>query len=101
MARILDDGRAVAGPPAEASGVYNGVAPEPVRNAEFTKSLAAINRPAFVPVPASACGFCLAKNIDHHGANIAQRLGDGYRLPTRRSAEHPFWCGEAPAVVSR
>ncbi|UJA20463.1 TIGR01777 family protein [Thermoleophilia bacterium SCSIO 60948] len=36
----------------EASGVYNGAAPEPVRNSEWTKALAkAVHRPAFFPIP--------------------------------------------------
>jgi len=40
---------------AELSGPVNLVAPNPVRNAEFTKELAsALNRPAFFPVPAFA-----------------------------------------------
>ena len=40
----------------EASGPYNGVAPEPVTNREFTKTLAStLNRPMFMPaVPAFA-----------------------------------------------
>jgi hypothetical protein len=44
----LADGTLTAGP-------VNAVAPAPVRNAEFTRSLAkALNRPAFLPVPAFA-----------------------------------------------
>jgi len=36
-------------------GVFNGVSPFPVTNAEFTKALAeAVRRPAFIPVPAFA-----------------------------------------------
>ena len=36
------------------SGAVNGVAPEPVRNAEFTATLAGVlHRPAFLPVPAA------------------------------------------------
>lgn len=36
----------------EASGVYNGVAPEPVTNSEFTMRLAQqLNRPAVLPMP--------------------------------------------------
>jgi len=39
----------------EAAGVWNGVAPNPVTNAEFTKTLAAaLHRPAVFPVPALA-----------------------------------------------
>jgi uncharacterized protein (TIGR01777 family) len=35
-----------------ATGPFNGTAPEPVRNAEFTKALAqALHRPAILPVP--------------------------------------------------
>lgn len=37
------------------SGAYNGAAPEPVTNAEFSKALGkALHRPAFAPVPAFA-----------------------------------------------
>lgn len=37
----------------QASGVYNLTAPEPVRNAEFTRSLASVlRRPALFPMPA-------------------------------------------------
>jgi uncharacterized protein len=39
------------------SGVWNGVAPNPVTNREFTKTLAeAVHRPAIFPVPAFAAG---------------------------------------------
>jgi hypothetical protein len=42
--RLLDD--------ATLSGVYNGTAPHPVTNAEFTKTLGlTIRRPTFMPVP--------------------------------------------------
>ena len=35
------------------SGVFNGTAPQPVTNQEFTQCLAeALNRPALLPVPA-------------------------------------------------
>jgi uncharacterized protein len=38
-----------------ASGVFNGVAPHPVTNVEFTKTLAAaLHRPAMFPVPTVA-----------------------------------------------
>jgi uncharacterized protein (TIGR01777 family) len=37
------------------SGAFNGVAPNPVRNADFTRALAAaVHRPAIFPVPAFA-----------------------------------------------
>ncbi|MEE2835100.1 MAG: TIGR01777 family oxidoreductase [Myxococcota bacterium] len=69
----------------EASGVYNGVAPEPVRNAEFTKSLAAaINRPAFMPVPRLGLRLLFGEktSIIMASQNIQPRraLGDGYRF---------------------
>lgn len=39
----------------EAEGAFNVTAPDPVRNAEFTRALArAVHRPALVPVPAGA-----------------------------------------------
>jgi uncharacterized protein (TIGR01777 family) len=44
------------------AGVVNGVAPEPVTNAEFTKTLAAVlGRPALLPVPAFALKFLLGE----------------------------------------
>jgi len=44
------------------AGVVNGVAPEPVTNAEFTKTLAAVlRRPALLPVPAFALKFLLGE----------------------------------------
>ena len=69
----------------EASGVYNGVAPEPVRNAEFTKSLAAaINRPAFMPVPRLGLRLLFGEktSIIMASQNIQPRraLVDGYRF---------------------
>src|SRR5258706_134523 len=47
LARALDD--------AAMSGVVNGVAPRPVTNAEFTRTLAAaLGRPAILPAPSVA-----------------------------------------------
>ena len=53
----LDDivGLYLAAIDGEWSGAYNGSAPEPVTNAEFSKALGkALHRPAFSPVPAFA-----------------------------------------------
>lgn len=45
-----------------ASGVLNGVAPCPVTNAEFTRTLAhALGRPAIVPMPAAALRLALGE----------------------------------------
>jgi NAD dependent epimerase/dehydratase family enzyme len=43
------------------SGPVNAVAPEPVRNTDYTRTLAAVlRRPAVLPVPGSAPGCCSA-----------------------------------------
>jgi uncharacterized protein len=53
---------AVANP---VSGVVNGVAPNPVTNAEFTKALgAALHRPAVVPVPTLALRMMFGEMAD-------------------------------------
>ena len=45
-----------------ASGVVNGVAPQPVTNAEFTRVLAGVlGRPAFLPAPAPALRLALGE----------------------------------------
>ncbi len=45
-----------------ASGVLNATAPDPVRNADFTKTLAAaVHRPAIFPAPAFAVGLVLGE----------------------------------------
>ena len=47
---------------AEISGALNAVAPEPVRNAEFTRELGqAMHRPTFLPAPAFALEFALGE----------------------------------------
>ncbi len=48
-----------------AQGVYNGSAPNPVTNREWTQRLAAaLNRPAFIPVPAFAVRWALGEFAD-------------------------------------
>jgi hypothetical protein len=62
------------------SGVFNASAPEPVRNAEFTASLArAVRRPAFLPVPAFALRAAL-------GEFAGELLGSKRVLPRRAEA---------------
>jgi uncharacterized protein (TIGR01777 family) len=47
------------------SGPVNGVAPEPVTNAEFTRALAAVlHRPAFLPVPEFAMRALMGEMAD-------------------------------------
>lgn len=49
----------------QASGPYNLVAPSAVTNAEFTRQLAmALNRPAYLPVPAIALRWVLGEMAD-------------------------------------
>lgn len=46
-------------------GVVNAVAPNPVRNADFTRALAgALRRPAFMPLPAAPLRFALGDFAD-------------------------------------
>lgn len=65
----------------DARGAYNGTAPEPVRNAEFTGALAAaLRRPALLPVPAPVLRLALGE--------MAELLLHGHPvLPTRALAE--------------
>jgi uncharacterized protein (TIGR01777 family) len=59
------------------SGAVNGVAPAPVRNAEFTRILARIlGRPAVLPVPAAALRLAL-------GEMSSMLLASGRVLPQR------------------
>jgi uncharacterized protein (TIGR01777 family) len=63
-----------------ASGPINGVAPEPVRNAQFTRLLAEkLGRPAFLPVPAFVLRAALGE--------IAGELLDSRRVVPRRARE--------------
>jgi len=61
-------------------GVLDATAPEPVRNAEFTRAFAAaLHRPAFLPVPAFAVGLVLGE--------AALVVTEGQRvLPTRTAS---------------
>jgi uncharacterized protein (TIGR01777 family) len=50
----------------EISGVWNATAPNPVRNAEFTKELAgALGRPALFPVPRPALKLAFGEFAEH------------------------------------
>ena len=75
--RALDD-PALAGP-------VNAVAPEPVRNAHFTRALAkALRRPAFIPVPGAPLRLAL-------GDIAGELLGSRRILPARaQAAGYPF-----------
>ena len=46
----------------QCQGIYNGTAPTPVSNREFTKSLgSALHRPTFLPMPAAALNIALGE----------------------------------------
>ncbi len=69
-------------------GVLNGVAPEPVTNAELTRELARVlGRPAVLPVPARALELLLGEMAGVLLASqrvvpeAAQRLGFSFRFP--------------------
>jgi uncharacterized protein (TIGR01777 family) len=68
------------------AGPINAVAPEPVRNADFTKALAsAVRRPAFIPVPGFALKLAFGEMADAILASLrvvpetAPRAGFAYR----------------------
>ncbi|MFI5118468.1 MAG: DUF1731 domain-containing protein, partial [Terriglobales bacterium] len=77
------------------SGPVNLVAPNPVRNAEFTKVLASVlGRPAFFPVPEFALRLAFGKMAAEELLLASQRVepgklrGSGYafRFPELRAA---------------
>lgn len=78
-----------------ANGPYNACAPQPVRNAEFTRNLAqALHRPALLPLPAPVLrvGF---------GELSGLLLGGQHVLPERLSAEgFRFRFSDLPAALT-
>lgn len=70
----------------DASGPFNACAPEAVRNADFTRTLArTLHRPAMLPVPAWALRLALGE--------MSVLLLGGQRLVPRRTQEAGFaWC---------
>ncbi len=68
----------------DASGVFNGTAPHPSTNAEFSKALgAALGRPSWLPVP----GFALRIIV---GEMAGPALLSGQRVVPRRALEMGF-----------
>jgi uncharacterized protein (TIGR01777 family) len=66
-----------------ASGPFNVTAPLPATNAEFTRALGrAVNRPAFIPVPAFALRLALGE--------LADTLLTGQRATPARATESGF-----------
>jgi len=71
------------------SGAVNAVNPEPVRNAEFTRTLArVVRRPAILPAPSCALKLVLGE-LSHVMLDsvrvrpaVAERLGYAFRYPT-------------------
>lgn len=69
------------------TGVVNAVAPEPVRNSEFTRVLGAVlRRPTVVPVPGFAPGLILGRRGSDELALADQKVDPG----ALRRAGHPF-----------
>jgi uncharacterized protein (TIGR01777 family) len=73
----------------EISGALNAVAPEPVRNRDFTRALArALGRPALIPAPAFALKLALGEVGSALLASarvvprVAERTGYRFRYPT-------------------
>lgn len=77
----------------DVSGPVNAVMPEPVRNSEFTRALAAfVHRPAVFPVPAFVLRLALG-GLSHVMLDssrvlpgVALRLGYTYKFPTLSAA---------------
>lgn len=66
-----------------AAGAFNGTAPEPVRNAEFAKTLGKVlNRPAILPMP----GFALKMIV----GEMAEILLSGQRVIPRAALDAGF-----------
>ncbi len=75
------------------SGAVNAVMPTPVRNAEFTKAIAAaVRRPAIFPAPAFALRLLLGElsrvmlDSARVRPDVATKLGYTFRFPTVASA---------------
>lgn len=67
----------------EVTGPINAVAPEPIRNADFTRLLAqAVHRPAFLPAPKFALKALLGE--------FSAELLESKRIVPRVAAEHEF-----------
>lgn len=65
----------------QARGIFNGTAPKPVRNSEFTKALgAALMRPTLFPVPEFALALV-------YGGQRAKMLTSGQKVIPKRTLE--------------
>ena len=91
------------------TGAVNAVGPEPVRNSDYAKALAAtLRRPALVPVPSIGPRLLLGKQGAAELAEADQRvrpamleeLGHRFRQPTVRDAlAHQLGRDPAPGVL--
>ena len=91
------------------TGAVNAVGPEPVRNSDYTRALAAtLRRPALVPVPSIGPRLLLGKQGAAELAEADQRvrpallegLGHRFRQPTLRDAlAHQLGRDPAPGVL--
>jgi uncharacterized protein (TIGR01777 family) len=81
------------------SGPLNAVMPQPVRNAEFTKTLAqTVHRPAILPAPAIAIKIALGELS--HLLLDSQRVLPEATLASGYSFLHPTLAGALAAVLS-
>ncbi|MBT6379690.1 MAG: TIGR01777 family protein [Opitutales bacterium] len=82
----------------DGSGVYNLVAPEPCRNAGFTKALGTtLGRPTLLPVPAGALSLILGEFarealLSSCRAHPQRLLDDGYRFKYPEIGEALSFC---------
>jgi uncharacterized protein (TIGR01777 family) len=70
-------------------GVYNIVAPNPVRNSEFSRALGhVLHRPSLLPVPAIALRLALGEMADQT-VLVSQRVSAGRLASSGYSFQHP------------
>lgn len=77
----------------DARGVYNVTSPQPVRNRDFTRALAAaLHRPAFIPIPSFALRIAFGEMAD-------ETLLTGQKVVPNRLASESFAFG-SPTIES-
>ncbi|MEV6638590.1 DUF1731 domain-containing protein [Amycolatopsis sp. NPDC051371] len=81
------------------SGAYNGTAPEPVTQREFSKALGrALHRPAILPTPGFALRMALGEMADM--VTTGQRAVPGRALDGGYRYAHPRLAGALTAALS-
>jgi hypothetical protein len=86
---------------ASVSGVINVVAPQPVRNAEFTRELArTMHRPSLFPAPAFALRLALGQEMADSLLLASQRV-ESAKLAIAYKFRHPELHSALAAVLAQ